>query len=231
MAETTFYSCELVVRGYHIYQEIWEASCGQTFLCLQEEGNAFDPFAVSVVRAGDIIGHVPKISAACSLFLRNRGSVQCTVTGSRQYSSDLPQGGLEVPCKLTFTGEKKYVMKIEKLLNPTTMSSASPAVIALTSSSTSSNAGSSLTSTDTRTSHSATDTRTSHSATDTGISHSSSSAGTSHTSNDTGTSQDVIAINDNSSVVSDNKKRKVVDDENVDEGGEGIGIWIQVHGS
>ena len=222
MAETTFYSCELVVRGYHIYQEIWEASCGQTFLCLQEEGNAFDPFAVSVVRAGDIIGHVPKISAACSLFLRNRGSVQCTVTGSRQYSSDLPQGGLEVPCKLTFTGEKKYVMKIEKLLNPTTMSSASPAVIALTSSSTSSNAGSSLTSTDTRTSHS---------GTDTGISHSSSSAGTSHTSNDTGTSQDVIAINDNSSVVSDNKKRKVVDDENVDEGGEGIGIWIQVHGS
>ena len=83
MAEITFFACESSVRGYHIYQEIWEASCGQTFPCLREEGNPFDPFAVSVVRTGDIIGHVPRrISAACSLFLWNGGSIQCTVTGS-----------------------------------------------------------------------------------------------------------------------------------------------------
>ena len=107
-----------------------EASCGQTFPCLREEGNPFDLFAVSVVRAGNIIGHVPrKISAACSLFLRNRGSIQCTITGGRQYSRDLIQGGLEVPCKLTFKGEEKYVVKVEKLIKPTTditVSSTSP---------------------------------------------------------------------------------------------------------
>ena len=104
MAETTFFGCESAFQGYQIYQEIWDASCGQTFPCLREEGNPFDPFAMSVVRAGNIIGHVPrKISAACSLFLRNH---RCTVTGSQRYSRDLIQGGLEVPCKLTFKGEK-----------------------------------------------------------------------------------------------------------------------------
>ena len=30
------------------------------------------------------------------------------VTGSRRASVDLPQGGLEVPCKLTFAAKKKF---------------------------------------------------------------------------------------------------------------------------
>ena len=48
-----------------------EASLGQVFSCLQEVENAFNPFAVSVMRDSDIIGHVPrKISAACSLSKR-----------------------------------------------------------------------------------------------------------------------------------------------------------------
>ena len=106
MAVPSFFACKSAVRGYHIYQEIWEASCGQTFPCLWEEGNPFDLFAMSAVRAGSIIGHMPKkISAACSLFLQNRGSIECTVTGSWWYSRDLVKGGLEVPCKLTFKGE------------------------------------------------------------------------------------------------------------------------------
>ena len=33
-----------------------------------------------------------------------------------QYSGDLPQGGLEIPCLLTFRGDKKEVMKVRKLL-------------------------------------------------------------------------------------------------------------------
>ena len=61
-----------VIRGYHIYKEIWEASHGETFDCVRETGNRFDPFAVAVISEdGEIIGHVPKlISAAASLFLR-----------------------------------------------------------------------------------------------------------------------------------------------------------------
>ena len=47
---------------------------------------------------GDIvIGHVPrKISSVCSLYIRG-GEIHCRVTGSRPFSADLEQGGLEVP--------------------------------------------------------------------------------------------------------------------------------------
>lgn len=125
-----------------MYKEIWEASCGQVFPCLREVGNAFDPFAVSVVRDSDIIGHVPrKISATCSLFLRNRGTVKCTVTGTRQFSRDLAQGGLEIPCQLTFEGEKKYIEKVQNLIKlsaDTKASSTSSAPVTATATSSSS---------------------------------------------------------------------------------------------
>jgi hypothetical protein len=40
-------------------------------------------------------------------------AILCTVTGSRRYSKDLPQGGLEVPCKLEFFGDSGYLSKVE----------------------------------------------------------------------------------------------------------------------
>ena len=113
----TCFTCDSVICGYHIYKDIWEASSGQVFPCLRESGNAFDPFAVSVMRHSDIIGHVPKkISATCSLFLRNSGSIEFTVTGSRQFLRDLTQGGLETPCQLKFKGHKKYIEKVQNLI-------------------------------------------------------------------------------------------------------------------
>ena len=62
------------------------------------------------------MGHVPrKISSICSLFLRESGSIICRVTGSRQYSSDLPQIGLEIPYVLTFSCAAKDGDCLEKL--------------------------------------------------------------------------------------------------------------------
>ena len=40
----------------------------------------------------------------------------CTVTASKRQSVDLPQGGLEVPCLLTFDGEKELLEKVRKRL-------------------------------------------------------------------------------------------------------------------
>ena len=34
----------------------------------------------------------------------------------RHFSPDLPQGGLEIPCMLTFMGDPKEVAKVRKLL-------------------------------------------------------------------------------------------------------------------
>ena len=66
------FSVEAMVRGYHIYKDIWTAVVGEEFPCKRETGNTFDLFAVAVMRGDTIvIGHVPrKISFICSLFLR-----------------------------------------------------------------------------------------------------------------------------------------------------------------
>ena len=54
-------------------------------------------FAVAVQKDAEAVGHVPRhISCICNLFIRKGGLLSCSVTGVRRYSSDLPQGGLEV---------------------------------------------------------------------------------------------------------------------------------------
>ena len=75
-------------------------------LSCKKEVNIHDPYAVCMVNeTGITVGHVPKkISAVCYMFIQHGGSISCQVTGSRRYSYDLPQGGVELTCCLTFTG-------------------------------------------------------------------------------------------------------------------------------
>lgn len=106
------YQRYLCIRGYHIYNEIWTAIVGEELICQREPTNPSDRYAVAVMRSGQIIGHLPrKVSRACSIFIRRGGSITCVVTGGRRYSSDLPQGGLEIPCKVKFTAKKDDEMK------------------------------------------------------------------------------------------------------------------------
>ena len=61
-----------MVRGYHKYKDIWEAEVGENLVCERETGNVHDLYAVSVIKSGVVVGHVPrKISSTCSLFLRH----------------------------------------------------------------------------------------------------------------------------------------------------------------
>lgn len=99
---------------------------GKNLPCEREPGNLVDPYAVAVIqRSGSsssstVVGHVPrKISAACSLFLCKNGDITCTITGHRCRSTDLPQGGLDVPCNLHFYGKIENIAKIKRLLLPT----------------------------------------------------------------------------------------------------------------
>lgn len=87
------------IRGYHEYQAVWAAAVGETLTCTREPAYESDMHAVAVIKSGTTVGHLPrKISRVCSIFLRRGRSIHCTVTGGRRYSSDLPQGGLEIPC-------------------------------------------------------------------------------------------------------------------------------------
>ena len=61
-----------------------------------------------------------KMLAACVLLLERGGTISCTVSGSRLFSTDLPQEGLEVPCTMKFQGPPKHVAKMQKLIVPAT---------------------------------------------------------------------------------------------------------------
>ena len=108
---------------HHIYKDRWCPHIDEELDCQQERHNYHDPFAVSVIKGSVIIGHVPKqISAICYAFLgKHNLSIPCKITGSRRYSHDLPQGGMEVPCTLTFQGQKVFVEKARKMLTKSTI--------------------------------------------------------------------------------------------------------------
>ena len=124
------YKVESMVRGYHVYHDIWEATVGETLLCQWETGNphdpyaisvetgnSHDPYAVSVIEGSTVVGHLPwAISAVCSLLLTRNGTISCKVTSTRHKSSDLPQGGLEIPCKLIFAGVSRDISEVQKLI-------------------------------------------------------------------------------------------------------------------
>ena len=43
------YKYNSMVRGYHIYKDIWDAADGEVLGCTKEADNRSDPFAVAVV--------------------------------------------------------------------------------------------------------------------------------------------------------------------------------------
>ena len=108
------------VCGYHVYKDVWNSAedIGQELICKREPGNQSDTHAVAVTKADIIVGHVPRIiSPICSIFIRRGGTIKCLITDVRQYSYDLPQGGLEVPCVYTFeAGNDNESTKTQKAL-------------------------------------------------------------------------------------------------------------------
>ena len=65
---------EAMVRGYHVYQDVWDASIHEELSCVREPDNLRDPFAVAVIKSHHTVGHIPlKISSVCSLFLQRGG--------------------------------------------------------------------------------------------------------------------------------------------------------------
>ena len=99
MAAFKISSC---VREDHIYKDMWSLVLGEEMTCSRENDTIK---ILAVMKVSTIVGHFSgSISAASSLFLQKDGSsISCKVSSPRRYSSDLPQGGLEVPCLLTFS--------------------------------------------------------------------------------------------------------------------------------
>ena len=98
-------SFDSVIRGYHIYKDLpWVPVIGETFSCEREPFNIHDPYAVAIKDLEVVV-------------LRRGGIITCEVTAARKYSSDLPQGGLEVPCRFIFKSCSVEISKLRKLLS------------------------------------------------------------------------------------------------------------------
>ena len=65
------------VRGYHMYEDLWNAISGETLTYIREQGNRNDVFAVAVQSDDNIVGLIPRqISCICMLFIRRRQSIK-----------------------------------------------------------------------------------------------------------------------------------------------------------
>ena len=113
------YTFNFSTRGYHVYKDILEATVRKQLSCCKEPHNVHDVYAVAVVEEKNIVGHAPRlILPVCNLFITRGGTIDYEIIGPRRYSVDLPQGGLELPCKL-FSGSSKDITKVEDLLKST----------------------------------------------------------------------------------------------------------------
>ena len=55
MSFAASFSVEAMVRGYHVYKDIWATVVGEELPCQREDGNRADPFAVAVVRGEAVV--------------------------------------------------------------------------------------------------------------------------------------------------------------------------------
>ena len=62
-----------------------------------------------------IVGHVPQyISRLCYHFIMHGGEVYLIITGTHQYSWDLPNCGMCIPCKYRFIGNSDELKNISR---------------------------------------------------------------------------------------------------------------------
>ena len=102
--ETLVYSA--VVRGFHVYQDVWKPLENEELECLFERHNLFDMFAIKTchLEGGHIAVHLPREISRPTKFLLDRGAkVTAQLTGTHDRRSPFFQGGLEIPCLFTAT--------------------------------------------------------------------------------------------------------------------------------
>jgi hypothetical protein len=103
---------ESVIRGHHVYKDIWIPMIGEILEVQREPENEHDHRAVCVLKSDTIVGHIPReFSRIFWFFLGRGGRISCEVTGRRKHGK-----GLEVPCVYTITGREKMIMKMKGML-------------------------------------------------------------------------------------------------------------------
>ena len=105
MSKENILTVQSVVRGFHVYKAIWQPEEGKKLMCKHEENNKYDLFVSKVCRALDrkIVGHLSIEISRITRFNIARGAiVEAQLTAAHYSCSSLVQGGLGIPCSLTF---------------------------------------------------------------------------------------------------------------------------------
>ena len=50
---------ECCTRGYHVYQDVWEAAVDEELVCRPERSNAHDWYTVAVMKNDLVVDHLP----------------------------------------------------------------------------------------------------------------------------------------------------------------------------
>ena len=120
LSEDSIFLHESVIRGHHIFKEIWTPRTGEILLVRMETGNVHDWRAVAVLALdGTVVGHVPReVSRVFWHYLGHCGKISCEVTGRRKHGK-----GLEVPCIYKFLGSEKMIEKMRSIMQKPSKSS------------------------------------------------------------------------------------------------------------
>ena len=130
------YEFLLVVRGHHVYKDIWTPVIDEELTIKKEDLNEHDRYALSTARdfsnetdagtevssevaatagaasSGAFVGHVPReYSKLLWFFIHRGGSIVCKITGRRQKGN-----GLEVPCSYRCIGTKRLIRQLKQKL-------------------------------------------------------------------------------------------------------------------
>ena len=108
------------VRGYHIFKPFWDAPIGSILSAKHyddPQSLVHDNYHIALINSESVtVGHLSKfMSKLAHIFVKQAGKIRCEITGSKRYSSDLDQGGLEIPAKIMFQSSNERI--IEEMRN------------------------------------------------------------------------------------------------------------------
>ena len=104
------------VCGYHIFKSFCDAPIGSILSSKHEDDPqslVHDKYAIALINSELVaVGHLPKfVSKLTHFFVEHAGKIRCEITGSKRYSFDIEQGGLEIPAKIVFQNSNERIIE------------------------------------------------------------------------------------------------------------------------
>ena len=108
------------VTGFHEYRKEWTPKIGETLYAEMEPNNVHDPYAVSVKKENQVVGHIERgvrFAKTIFFFLRADETAQCVVTIEGKPTNLGDKLGQKVPCSLRLTGQTKFIKVLKSNLH------------------------------------------------------------------------------------------------------------------